>query len=170
MKSAMSDLNSLILEQLQWFIGGGILLILILLVMVLTQGAKLRKMRRKYDLMMAGSGVENLETLLIDLKVQMDSIEDEHEQQRKTLETVLAKLQQVKGKIGIKRYNAFSGQGSDLSFSIAIVDEKKNGVVISALYSRDSSYVYAKPLAAGESSYALSPEEVEAISLALQQA
>ncbi|MCJ8013057.1 DUF4446 family protein [Paenibacillus sp. KQZ6P-2] len=165
----MSDLNSLIMEQLQWFIGGVILLILILLVMVLTQGAKLRKMRRKYDLMMAGSGVENLETLLIDLKVQMDSIEDEQQQQRKSLELLLTKMQQVKGQVGIKRYNAFTGQGSDLSFSIAIVDEKKNGVVISALYSRDSSYVYAKPLAVGESSYALSPEEVEAINLALQQ-
>lgn len=165
----MSDLNSLIMEQLQWFVGGVILLILILLVMVLTQGAKLRKMRRKYDLMMEGSGVENLETLLIDLKVQMDSIEDEQEQQRHSLGVLLAKLQQVKGQIGMKRYNAFSDQGSDLSFSLAIVDEKKNGVVISALYSRDSSYVYAKPLAAGESKYALSPEEVEAINLALQQ-
>ncbi|GIP29192.1 hypothetical protein J23TS9_43220 [Paenibacillus sp. J23TS9] len=165
----MSDLNSLIMEQLQWFIGGVILLILILLVMVLTQGAKLRKMRRKYDLMMAGSGVENLETLLIDLKVQMDSVEDEQEEQRKSLEILLTKLQQVKGQVGIKRYNAFSDQGSDLSFSLAIMDEKKNGVVISALYSRDSSYVYAKPLAAGESTYALSPEEVEAISLAVQQ-
>ncbi|MEC0373520.1 DUF4446 family protein [Paenibacillus chibensis] len=165
----MSDLNSLIMEQLQWFVGGVILLILILLVMVLTQGAKLRKMRRKYDLMMEGSGVENLETLLIDLKVQMDSIEDEQEQQRQSLGVLLAKLQQVKGQIGMKRYNAFSDQGSDLSFSLAIVDEKKNGVVISALYSRDSSYVYAKPLAAGESKYALSPEEVEAINLALQQ-
>lgn len=165
----MSDLNSLIMEQLQWFIGGVILLILILLVMVLTQGAKLRKMHRKYDLMMAGSGVENLETLLIDLKVQMDSVEDEQEEQRKSLKILLTKLQQVKGQVGIKRYNAFSDQGSDLSFSLAIMDEKKNGVVISAIYSRDSSYVYAKPLAAGESTYALSPEEVEAISLAVQQ-
>lgn len=165
----MSDLNGLIMEQLQWFIGGVILLILILLVMVLAQGAKLRKIRRKYDLMMAGSGVENLETLLIDLKVQMDSIEDEQEQQRKSMELLLTKLQQIKGRVGIKRYNAFSGQGSDLSFSIAIVDEKKNGVVISALYSRDSSYVYAKPLAVGESTYALSPEETEAINLAVQQ-
>ncbi|MBE9913617.1 DUF4446 family protein [Paenibacillus donghaensis] len=165
----MSDLNSLIMEQLQWFIGGVMLLILILLVMAITQGAKLRKMRRKYDLMMEGSGVENLETLLVDLKVQMDAIEDEQEQQRKAQEMLLTKLQQVKGKVGIKRYNAFSDQGSDLSFSIAIVDEKKNGVVISALYSRDSSYVYAKPLAAGESTYALSPEEIEAISLAGQQ-
>ncbi|BFH65953.1 DUF4446 family protein [Paenibacillus azoreducens] len=165
----MSDLNSLIMEQLQWFIGGVMLLILILLVMAITQGAKLRKMRRKYDLMMEGSGVENLETLLVDLKVQMDAIEDEQEQQRKAQEMLLTKLQQVKGKVGIKRYNAFSDQGSDLSFSFAIVDEKKNGVVISALYSRDSSYVYAKPLAAGESTYALSPEEIEAISLAGQQ-
>ncbi|MDR0267894.1 DUF4446 family protein [Paenibacillus sp.] len=165
----MSDLNNLILEQLQWFVGGVILLILILLVMVFTQSAKLRKMRRTYETMMAGSGVENLETLLIDLKVQMDAIDDEQKYQRKSQEIILTKLKQAKGNVGIKRYNAFSDQGSDLSFSIAIVDEKKNGVVISALYSRDSSYVYAKPLAAGESTYALSPEEVEAISLAVQQ-
>lgn len=167
--SSMSDLNDLIMEQLQWFIGGMIILILIMLVIVLTQGAKMKNMRRKYEVMMAGSGVENLETLLIDLKVQLDSVEDEQQLQRESVAAALTKLQNMKGHIGMKRYNAFSERGSDLSFSIAIIDVNKNGVVISALYNRDSSYVYAKPLQMGESTYALSPEEAEAINLALQK-
>ncbi|GAB6990957.1 DUF4446 family protein [Paenibacillus pini] len=165
----MSDLNGLLMEQLQWIIGGIALLLIILIIVVINQGSKLKKMRKKYDLMMAGSGVENLETLLIDLKVQLDSVEDEQQQQRSTLETIVDKLQHMKGKVGIKRYNAFSERGSDLSFSIAIVDDQRNGVVISAIYNRDSSYVYAKPLEEGQSSYALSPEESEAINLALQK-
>ncbi|MBB3130492.1 uncharacterized protein YlxW (UPF0749 family) [Paenibacillus rhizosphaerae] len=168
--NSMSDLNDLISEQLPGIIGGIVFLILILLVLVLTQGAKLRKIRRKYETMMAGSGVEDLETLLIDLKTQVDSVEDEQQQQRESLSTALNNLQTIKGNIGIKRYNAFSERGSDLSFSIAIVDADRSGVVITALYSRDSSYVYAKPVEAGQSTYPLSPEEAEAITLALQKA
>lgn len=45
-------------------------------------GAKLRAMRRKYEAMMAGSGVEDLEGLLIDLKNQSDMLEEEQREQK----------------------------------------------------------------------------------------
>jgi len=47
-------------------------------------------------------------------------------------------------KVGVVRYNAFDDVGSDLSFSIALLDDNDNGVVISGIYSRESSTTYAK--------------------------
>ena len=85
----MAELNELILEQLLWIIGGMALLLLILLIVSITQGAKLRKFKRKYEAMMAGSGVEDLESLLINLKIQMDSIEDEHKLQTSQIQAVM---------------------------------------------------------------------------------
>ena len=62
----MTELNELILEQLLWIIGGLTLLTVILLIVSIAQGAKLRKFKRKYEAMMAGSGVEDLESLYTD--------------------------------------------------------------------------------------------------------
>lgn len=70
-------------------------------------------------------------------------------------------------KIGIVRYNAFKDTGSDLSFALAMLDEKNNGVVLNGIYSREMSNIYAKPVENGESKYTISEEEQEAIDKAI---
>lgn len=81
----MREWNDLIFEQLSWIVGGLVLLILWLLVWNLIQGSKLRKMKKRYELMMKGAGVEDLESLLIDLKMQQGKIEDLQEEQKQQL-------------------------------------------------------------------------------------
>ncbi|MFD3258955.1 DUF4446 family protein [Paenibacillus lentus] len=164
----MQEWNELILEQLVWVVIGLVIVVVWLLIWNLLQGGKLRKIRRKYDVMMQGSGVEDLEGLLIDLKLQQGKLEDAQEQQKKMLDQLQRLVPKQKAKIGMKRYNAFAERGNDLSFSIAFINDEKDGVVITGIYNRDGSYVYAKPLTKGESPHALSPEEVEVIALAEQ--
>lgn len=169
MKPSMSELNDLIVEHLALFIGVIMLVVLVLLILMFTQLAKLNKLRKRYELMMSGSGVENLETLLIDLKMQLDSMEDDHKLQHDKLESTVQKLQAVKGHVGLIRYNAFGERGSDLSFSVAIIDDQSDGVVLTSIYNRDNSYIYAKSLEKGDSKHSLSTEEKEAITLAKQK-
>jgi len=69
-------------------------------------------------------------------------------------------------KVGLIRYNAYGDTGSDLSFTMALMDSEDNGVVVNGLYSRDSSSIFAKPLAKGETKYNLSAEEIQAIDIA----
>ena len=71
-------------------------------------------------------------------------------------------------KIGIVRYNAFKDTGSDLSFALAMLDEKNNGVVLNGIYSREMSNIYAKPVENGVSKYTISDEEKEAIQRAIE--
>ncbi|USB33257.1 DUF4446 family protein [Paenibacillus sp. YPG26] len=165
----MLELNNLVSEQLGLIVVGTALLFILLLIWNIVQGSKLKKMRRKYEIMMAGAGVENLESLLIDLKVQLDSIEDEQEVQQQQLQSIQKLLPKQKAKIGIKRYNAFNEHGNELSFSVAFIDSQLDGIVLTGIYNRDGSYVYAKPLVKGESPYSLSPEEKDAIHLAEQE-
>jgi hypothetical protein len=165
----MSELNDLIMEHLALFIGTIMLVVFVLLFLMFTQLFKLNRLRRRYEQMMSGSGVDNLENLLIDLKVQLDRLEDDHGQQRQMLESTLNKMQSVKGHVGLIRYNAFGERGSDLSFSVAMIDDHSDGVVLTSIYNRDNSYIYAKPIKQGDSSYSLSSEEKEAITLAKQK-
>ena len=57
------------------------------------------------------------------------------------------------------RYKAFDANGSNQSFSIALLNEKGNGVVISSLHSRDRMSTFAKPVEHYVSSYDLTEEE-----------
>lgn len=67
----------------------------------------------------------------------------------------------------VLRYNAFSDSGSDLSFSVALIDDDANGVVISSIYGRDESRSYAKPIERGQSRYTLAEEEQYVLDSAL---
>jgi len=53
--------------------------------------------------------------------------------------------------------------GGDQSFSLALLDEENNGVVITSLYSKGGNRIYAKPIIQEKSEYYLSKEEIEAI-------
>jgi len=70
-------------------------------------------------------------------------------------------------KVGIVRYNPFSGVGSNQSFSVALLDGNNNGIIVTSLYTREGNRVYGKPVENGKSNYQLSGEEKEAISKAI---
>ena len=61
------------------------------------------------------------------------------------------------------RFNPFSDVGGDQSFSLALLDKRNNGIVITSLYAREGSRVFGKPIENGLSPHSLSEEEKEAI-------
>ncbi|MFA6608385.1 MAG: DUF4446 family protein [Candidatus Paceibacterota bacterium] len=61
------------------------------------------------------------------------------------------------------RYKAFESNGSNQSFSIALLNEKGNGVVISSLHSRDRISTFAKPVEKYSSTHDLTEEEMSVI-------
>jgi hypothetical protein len=69
-------------------------------------------------------------------------------------------------RVGLVRYDAFKELGGHLSFSVALLDAKQDGVVVSVLNDRDGARAYAKPVAGGRSTFTLSEEEQRAISQA----
>ncbi|MGO4110311.1 DUF4446 family protein [Paenibacillus sp. YAF4_2] len=139
------------------------LLVIVLFIRVSIVSRRMKKLRKQYVEVMGNTGITNLEDVIIDLKQSITAQELQSEKLQKQLEQVKDVQQQEKGRVGVLRYNAFSDQGSDLSFSIAVVNASQDGVVISGLHSRDNTYVYAKPINKGDSNYTLTPEERKAI-------
>ena len=67
----------------------------------------------------------------------------------------------------VEEYSAFKDTGSDLSFTLALLDENNDGVVLNGIYSREMSNIYAKPVKDGKSTYTISEEENQAIQKAI---
>jgi len=63
----------------------------------------------------------------------------------------------------LKRFNAFNDVGSNLSFSMALLDGEGNGLVLTSLYGRQESRTYAKKVAGGTAQARLSEEEEEVL-------
>jgi len=70
-------------------------------------------------------------------------------------------------KVGLVKYNPFSETGGDHSFSLALLDGKKSGIIITSLHTRESTRVYIKDVKTGKSSIELSTEEKKALKKAI---
>jgi hypothetical protein len=66
------------------------------------------------------------------------------------------------------RYDAYGEMSGRQSTSIALLDASRSGIVLSSIHHRDQARMYAKQVHAGKGELELSPEEDEAIRLALQ--
>jgi hypothetical protein len=66
------------------------------------------------------------------------------------------------------RYDAYGEMSGRQSTSIALLDATRSGVVLSSIHHRDQSRLYAKQVHHGQPELELSPEEADAIRLALE--
>jgi len=71
--------------------------------------------------------------------------------------------------VGLIRYNAFDEMGGNLSFSLALLNNQKDGLILTNINGRNTSRIYVKHLIAGVSSdHPLTAEETQAIKQALK--
>jgi hypothetical protein len=66
------------------------------------------------------------------------------------------------------RYDAYGEMSGRQSTSIALLDARRSGLVLSSIHHRDQARLYAKRVREGHPELELSPEETEAIRLALE--
>ena len=67
------------------------------------------------------------------------------------------------------RYDAYNELSGQQSVSIALLDGRQSGVVLTCIHHRDQARVYAKQVRDGRGELELSPEEAEAVRIALSQ-
>ena len=68
---------------------------------------------------------------------------------------------------GLVRYDAYNEMSGRQSTSIALLDAHGSGVVVSSIHHRDQARLYAKQVVEGQGQLELSPEEQEAVRVAL---
>lgn len=85
-------------------------------------------------------------------------------------ERMTAAEQRLDGTIAYRalvRYDAYGELSGHQSTSLALLDAEHNGVVLSSIAHRDTARLYCKKVLAGQGEHELSPEENEAIKLAV---
>jgi ABC-type multidrug transport system fused ATPase/permease subunit len=153
----------------KWLIillGLSFFLILILFILNLSNRSRLRKLRDRYYKFMSGVAGENIEYLLEQCLSNIEQIREKNREMENHINDIERRLLDCIQKVGMVRYNAFDDVGSDLSYSVAMLDSNDDGLVLSGLYARETSTTYAKPVVNGKSKYALSVEELKAIDIA----
>lgn len=144
----------------------GLCILFIAFVIVMIKFVSLNK-RYKEFMQKIGNG-KNIEEDLENYMYRVERVEKQNAEIKNVIDAIDTNMDSCIQKIGIVRYNAFKDTGSDLSFALAILDAKNNGVVLNGIYSREMSNIYAKPVENGKSKYTISEEEQEAIQKAME--
>jgi hypothetical protein len=114
----------------------------------------------------------------VDVIAHAAALQEAFVQLRTDVETTAAHLdgrveaaeQRLDGAIAYRslvRYDAYGELSGLQSTSLALLDAEHNGVVLTSIAHRDSARLYCKQVIAGEGELELSPEEAEAVRLAL---
>lgn len=144
-----------------------VLLLIVVLIAVVVLSFKLSRMRKRYERMMTEMNVTNIEHVITEFKEKIEQAASAAQSHSTQINRIESSMKSMASKVGVVRYNAFGERGADLSFSVAILSEKQDGVVLSGIHNRDETHMYAKPITGGQSPYRLTPEEKEAINQCL---
>ncbi len=175
-RSGIKGLIGLGLSALTDFVARNIAVVfLTLLVLLVISSAvfmvlsvRLKRLLSRYQVLIDGAEGKNMEELLLDYAERYRQLSERLAQQEKAQAEAAAKSLKHIQRVGLVRFNAFEDVGSNQSFSMALLDAQNDGVIISSLYGRAESRLYAKPVVGGKSSYTLSDEEKQAIREAMQ--
>lgn len=111
-----------------------------------------------------GKILEDLITENLSIMEEASSVAKEVAAKMEQLESDMARAIQ---NVGMVRYRAFKDMGPELSFSLALLDANKDGVILTNIFGGSNCSVYSKPVKDGKSDFLLSLEEKEALEIAM---
>ncbi len=120
-------------------------------------------LKDRYRRLTGGTDGKQIEEILFGHIEKVETMHEHLEQIENKLNIFGNHLSFCIQKVGIIRYSAFDDTGSDLSYSIALLDENNDGIIITGIYGRTETVSYAKPVKDGTSNYSLSVEELQAL-------
>jgi hypothetical protein len=150
-----------------YFIIGLSAALIIVIILYIAQIREYHKHKERYDSLTRGLSGANIEDLFLKINSELSSLNRDINLLDDNMEALETRLTFTIQKMGFVRYNAFADTGSDLSFSITLLDAYNNGFVLTSIYGRDQAVMFAKPIQNANCNVPLSPEEMAAINRAL---
>ena len=120
-------------------------------------------LNRKINILTRGASGASLEDVIRKCVDSVGEIEKKNEVISKHALSLDTRVSYALRNAQTIRYKAFETGGSNQSFSIALLNEKGFGVVISSLHARDRISTFAKPIEKYTSTYDLTDEEKSVI-------
>jgi hypothetical protein len=143
--------------------GGGF----VALVATLASHLRISRLRRSLAVLDGPDGPESVLDALHRGTAETQALRSELAKAKADLDLARSELADALRHVAVVRYDAFGDMGGRLSFTAALLDDSGDGLVITSINGRTESRAYAKGVKDGRSDTSLSPEETQAIALAL---
>lgn len=148
---------------------GAVAVIALLLCAILM--VRLRRVRADQRVILGDGSVDlvaNAAALRQQFEVLYDYVQDAAAGLTSRMEGAEHRLDHAVAYSALVRYDAYGEMSGRQSTSIALLDARRTGLVLSSIHHRDQARLYAKQVHEGQPEFELSPEESEAIRLALE--
>ena len=139
--------------------------VLALLVALVVWG-RLRSLRAAQQALLGG-GTRDVVDFAVSLQARIDDLHRAVDEVAGGLSRVDRRVDGSVTNTSVVRYDAYEDTGGHQSASFAFLDSTRTGTVVTAIQGRDYARVYVKELERGKASFALSPEEAEAVERAM---
>ena len=112
-----------------------------------------------------GGDGKSLENIIVGNKKDIETIQKFRAELEEYLKNVEKRLRHGGRGISAVRFNPFSGDGSGgkQSFAVALINQEGDGIILSSLYSREKTSVFAKPVIKNKSEHELTNEEKQVL-------
>lgn len=144
---------------------------LVALILALVLAFKLRRLRSAQTAVLGDAGSRDLvvhaQQLEQGFRDMRDWVEESIEHFERRMTDVESRVDGCVAHRALIRYDAYNELSGHQSSSIALLDSRKSGVVLTSIVHRDQARLYVKQLNEGEAEHELSPEEQEAVDQAM---
>ena len=165
----MQEIREIIINYNIEIIIGMAVAFFVLLILYIIEQFRMNRITEKYNALVKDVDGVNLEQLILETLKEVDEIKLDCDKLEKQYLELDSRIRFSIQRVGVVRYHAFADLGSELSYSIALLDDELNGLILTSIYGRENSTSYSKPIAKGKSKYALSVEEMQAIDRAIRR-
>lgn len=163
----MLDFFGLFSVNTLYVILGMAVVMAVMLVFLIINSVKIKKMKLTYTSFMSGKDGKSLEEVILKRFKEVDELKKEDAAKKVQLDDINESLRYAFSKMGMVKYDAFNEMGGKLSFALALLDNRNNGFLINAMHSREGCYTYVKEIINGESYINLGEEEKKALNKAI---
>ncbi|MGO9249119.1 MAG: DUF4446 family protein [Solirubrobacteraceae bacterium] len=133
-----------------------------------------RRLRRSQRVVIGERGERDVVAHAAEMQDAFEALRDYVEEVAVRLDGRLAgaeaALREAIAHRALVRYDAYNELSGQQSMSIALLDDAQSGIVLTCIHHRDQARVYAKQVHGGRGELELSPEEAEAVRLAMSPA
>jgi hypothetical protein len=138
------------------------------LLLGIASAVRIGRMRRAYTVLQGAEGPDSFVEVVARKTEQVDGLRQEVAAVQQRLDVVQSDLADAISHVAVVRYDAFNDMGGRLSFSVALLDDQGDGLVLTSINGRTETRTYAKGVKAGASEASLSPEEDQVVGWAMR--
>lgn len=144
-----------------------VILVIVLIILNIVSLVKISNIKKRLRKFMKGKDARSLEKEIIALHEDNKFLKNMTDTNKKDIRDLNKRFAKAFQKIGLVKYDAYQQMGGLLSFSLALLDEDNNGLILNSVHSTEGCYTYTKEVVYGECKLELSNEEKVALDQAM---